>query len=499
MKFRHGRRFAGWFVVCVCLLISDPGTAQEWSSRASHAADDLFKQHPLALESPPVNTRVRSEVVPFVPIAERHSAALETSLVAAESPHFPSVRVTGFFHLDTGLFQQDAINRSTLGDIQDGVGFRRARLQAVGNLSEFMTYSLEMDFATAGRPSFMDVWGEQQQLPVLGNLRIGHYRQPTSMDSLTSIRQLEFLERSLPFQALDPFRRVGIMAHDKSDNEMWSWAYGIYRTGGFNNAPLGDSRFATDIGDQGGFSTAGRLTHLMYFDEKTEGRYLLHAGGHYDYSRLTASTANPIPFYQAQAIPEFFVGDPAGGGLTVNGTPPFANTGRLAADAFNFFGLQLAGQYGPSHFQAEYMATSVNQIGNPQVFYDGAYVQGGIFLTGENRTYNRLFGVFDRVAPSSDFFTSDGEANFCGLGAWEVVARWSYVSLNDADAVPIGFAAGPPASPGPGRVHDATLGLNWYWNAYSKVQINWIHAFLKNASTGASDCDIYCARFHVEF
>ena len=33
------------------------------------------------------------------------------------------------------------------------MGFRRARLQAVGNLSEFTKYSLEMDFAVAGRPN----------------------------------------------------------------------------------------------------------------------------------------------------------------------------------------------------------------------------------------------------------------------------------------------------------------------------------------------------------
>lgn len=450
---------------------------------------------PQSHDHPPVH----ADGNPRVPSAEQRITALERAVGASASPHFPSVRATGFFHLDAGLFGQDAANRATLGDIQDGVGFRRARLQAVGNVTEFTTYSIEMDFATAGRPSFMDVWGEQQQLPWLGNLRIGHYRQPTTMDSLTSIRQLEFLERSLPFQAFDPFRRVGLMAYDKSTNEMWSWAYGVYRTGGFNNAPLGDSRFANDIGDQGGYSFAGRLTHLLYYDEAANGRYLLHVGGHYNYGRMTASSSNPVPYYQAQAVPEFFVGDAAGGGLTANGTPPFVNTGRLAANSYDFFGVQLAGQCGPTHLQAEYMATTVNQIANPQVFYDGAYVQGGYFLTGESRTYNRTFGVFDRVTPHTDFFTLGRHGGFCGWGAWELVARWSYVNLNDRNAVPMAVVAGPPPTPDPGRLNNSTLGLNWYWNPYSKVQFNWIHAFLDNAAAGNSDCDIYCARFQVEF
>jgi phosphate-selective porin OprO and OprP len=449
--------------------------------------------HPM--DHPPV----RADGNPRVPSAEQRISALESAIGATRTPHYPSVRLTGFFHLDAGAISQDPLNRATLGDIQDGVGFRRARLQAVGNISEFTTYSLEMDFATAGRPSFMDVWGEQQHLPFLGNLRIGHFRQPLSMDSLTSIRQLEFLERSLPFQAFDPFRRVGIMAYDKSDDEMWSWAYGLYRTGGFNNAPLGDTRFGTDIGDQGGFSGAGRVTRLLYYDEPAEGRYLLHVGGHYNYSRMTASTANPVPFYQAQAIPEFFVGDPAGGGLTVNGIPPFVNTGRLAADQFHYFGLQLAGQYGSAHVQGEYLATAVNQIGNPQVYYDGAYVQGGYFLTGENRTYNRMFGVFDRVVPHTDFFALGRQGGFCGWGAWELTGRWSYVNLNDPDAVPMAVVVGPPPTPDPGRLHNSTLGINWYWNAYAKMQFNWIHAFLDNAATGDSDADFFAGRFQVEF
>jgi phosphate-selective porin OprO/OprP len=288
------------------------------------------------------------------------------------------------------------------------------------------------------------------------------------------------------------------MAYDKSDNDLTSWGYGIYKTGGFNNAPLGDTRFATDIGDAGGYSFSGRATHLLYFDEPSEGRYLLHVGGSYNYSRITGGTPTGNT-YQARVIPEFFVGDPAGGGLTSVGTPFFVDTGRLAADQFNLYGAELAGQYGPAHFQAEYMATQVDQIGGPSVFYDGAYVQGGYFLTGEHRTYNHMFGLLDRITPFTEFFGLGRHSYICGWGAWEVTGRWSYVNLNDPGAIPTLIAAGPPATPNPGSLNDLTLGLNWYWNAYAKMQFNYIHAYLNNTVTGNSDADIFAARFQVEF
>lgn len=465
---------------------------QQLEQQSGTAADHLLgHQHPHA------------DGNPRVPSSSQRLDAIEKAMGVEKKPTYPSFRLSGFFHLDQGFFSQDAVNRATLGDIQDGVGFRRARLQAVGSVSEFTNYSIEMDFATAGRPSFMDVWGEQTHLPFLGNLRIGHFRQPTTMDSLTPIRQLEFLERSLPFQAFDPFRRVGIMAYDKSENEMWSWGYGIYKTGGFANAPIGDTRFGADIGDQGGYSVAGRLTHLLHYDECAEGRYLLHVGGHLNYSRMTSSLATPVPYYQASVIPEFFVGDPAGGGGTAAGTPAFLNTGRIPADSYNFAGLQLAGQYGPAHFQAEYMATGVNQIGGANLFYDGYYIQAGYFLTGENRTYNRMFGVFDRVTPFTDFFGLGRDSYICGWGAWEATARWSYVNLDDPNQIAYPVAqpipGPPPIFPNPGSMNEATLGLNWYWNAYAKLQFCWMHCMLDDRATGDSTADIFAGRFQVEF
>jgi phosphate-selective porin OprO/OprP len=437
--------------------------------------------------------------------------ALESSAAAAKS-QFPLIRLSGFMQVDEGFFSQDENSRATLGDIQNGVGFRRARVQALGALTEFTKYSIEFDFAIAGRPSFMDVWGEQSGLPFFGTIRIGQFRQPTMMDGLTSIRHLEFLERSTPFQALDPFRRVGIMAYSNGPDDLSTIAYSIYGTGltffsGTNNySTMGDTRFGTQIGDRGGISAAIRGTQLLYYDEPAEGRYLFHVGAGYNFSQIggngrTAGT--DASTYDARAIPEFFVGDPTGLGLSAAGTPFVVETGRILSNYFHFAHLELAGNYGPAHFQAEYAATALEQMGGPTVFLQGAYVQTGYFLTGESAGYNKITGVMDyNVKPFADFFGLGQDKWMCGWGAWELALRWSYLNLAATNVDPANIVlpiAGPPPNPNPGAVNQSTVALNWWWNQYTRVQFNWIHSMLDNNARGFSAMDIYAARFQIEF
>lgn len=424
----------------------------------------------------------------------------------------PLIRLSGFMQLDQGLFDQSADSRAVLGDIQDGVGFRRARLQALGMLTEFTGYTIEMDFAIGGRPSFSDVWGEQNELPFFGTVRIGQFRQPTSMDCLTSVRHLEFLERSAPFQAMDPFRRVGIMAYAMSDDEMTSWAYSVYGTGltFWNGASttystLGDNRFGTQIGDKGGVSVVGRATHLLYYDEPSEGRYLLHVGTGYNFSDIGGNSTNgtDASTYQARTIPAFFVGDPTGLGLTAAGTPFILDTGRIRAENYHLFHTELAGNYGPAHFQTEWMGTVMNQTSGPAIFYHGAYFQCGYFLTGESCRYLKQAGVLDyNVTPYSDFFGIGRHKCIGGWGAWEVAFRWSYLDLSADNIVPgnqLSNIVGPPPSPNPGTLNETTLALNWWWNRFTRVQFNWIHSMPDYDSVGSAPLDIFAARFQIEF
>ncbi|HVX13394.1 MAG TPA: porin [Pirellulales bacterium] len=452
--------------------------------------------------------------------AEERISALE----ARTAPKLPLIKLGGFFQLDNADYSQDAGSRRTYGTMQDGTGFRRARMQAYGSVTEFTNYIVEMDFASSGRPSFLDVWGEQTNLGWLGTVRIGQFRQPTTMDALTSVRHLEFMERSAAFQAMDPFRRVGIMSYNMSENRNTTWMGSVYRTGFTflnpttnvdNSNTLGDTRYGTFVGNVGGVSTAYRITHLLWYDEPAEGRYLLHVGGGFNYSRigsngLTPSTTNGGQ-YDGRTIPGIFVGDSQTQGITANGTPFVANTGNIPATSFEFYHLELAGQYGPAHFQAEWLATSLQTIGFGNAFLTGAYIQCGYFLTGENCGYNRQFGVMDyNCKPFTEFFGLGRGKGIGGWGAWETAFRWDYLSLPSVGQTPpsaAAVAAGTTnagtsgSNANPGTLNMATAALNWWWNQYTRVQFNYINVWNNSSFPvyGKSFTGIFGARFQVEF
>ena len=48
---------------------------------------------------------------------------------------------------------------SDVGILEDGVFFRRARIQALDSLNEFFDYSAEFEFANVESTVFQDVWG----------------------------------------------------------------------------------------------------------------------------------------------------------------------------------------------------------------------------------------------------------------------------------------------------------------------------------------------------
>ena len=425
---------------------------------------------------------------------------------------YPLIRLSGFFQLDDGLYSQSAASIGRYGDMQNGVSFRRARLQAIGELTEFMTYTIELDFAQGGRPSLLDVWGEIDQIPWLGTIRIGQFRQPGLMDSWTSVRHLDFMERSAAFQAVDPFRRVGIMAYAMSDSERTQWAASVYATG-FTfwdgqqiYRTFGDNRFGAQLSDNGGVSFGSRISHLLYYDEPTEGRYLLHVGTGFVFSQLggEGDSLSTGKAYNSSAFPEFFVGDPNGGGLTAAGTPFVLDAGRILANNFCLYHLELAGNYGPVHFQSEAMLETINQQGGPTMLLPTAYMQGGVFLTGEKPGYLKQAGVFDyNVVPHTPFFGTGRHGHVRGWGAWELACRWTYVDMSLVNVNPDNQlqknVLGPPPFPNYGVLNESTVGINWWWNRYTRLQFNWIHSMPNLLGYGLAPFDIFGTRFQVEF
>ncbi|MCA9088282.1 MAG: porin [Planctomycetaceae bacterium] len=393
---------------------------------------------------------------------------------AAAKTTYPSVRVTGFFQADSVWVQQSPdnqlalVNQDTgppmaLGDIQDGADFRRTRLAATGDVWENVSYMIEMDFAFAGRPSFMDVYLDMHDIPLLGNVRVGQWRQPFGMDALTSVKDLMFLERALPF-AFVPFRQTGVGFYDSNEELGVTWAASAFRY------PV--DAYGGNVGDNGGYGGSTRLTGLLVEGDNNE---IVHVGFNYAY----LDPSNDAVQYRNQ--PEIFDNQTPGAVGPANTTLPFfVNTGILPTQNINLYGVELAGSYGSLLAQSEFMAARVDRTTGSNLTFWGGYAQVSYVLTGEHHAYNKKSGVYGRVIPDAPFKPG------CGYGAWEVAGRWSILDLNDGDITG-------------NELQDLTLGVNWYLNKYTKFQFNWVHAMLQSTPPNSSLADLFAVRAQLDF
>ena len=443
----------GWLALAASVLLGGSAVAQP---PAVAPAPEPATPVPAEMPAPPANL---GDLTP-VPGAEPK---------AADPPKYPTARLTGFFQLDALYVRQSTANRLTTGAARDGLDFRRARVAAVGDLAENISYILEFDFA-ASQPRFVDDWVTFRQVPVVGNVRIGRYRQPFGMDELSSVRDLAFLERATVF-ALSPFRQTGVMIFDTLLEERATYALSGYR---YNTDPFGNVYTSTD-----GYGVAGRLTGLpLYADD----HQLVHVGAGYSYNRPGGT--NPVRF---QTTPEVFSGNVTGSILApnANNLPPYVDTGAIRVTSTNLFNLEAAAIYDNFMVQSEARWAVVDQPTGSATL-PAFYAHARWILTGEKYTYNKANGVVGRVRPARPVYKG-------GFGAWELAARYSYIDLNGTTN-----AAGAPSGPGR-QLNNLTLALNWYLIDNARFQFNYIHPVLKDRVTGTTNSDFFAARCQIDF
>ncbi len=439
-----------------------------------------------SIVSEAVNERTLSETAapqasPADELQDRRLSDLDQALknfqTKATTKTYPNVTVNGVFQADAGWIHQDAVSETLYGPILDGSDFRRARLSAKGGVTETTNYFFQMDFGFFGRPTFTDVWLEQTQVPIFGNVRIGQWKQPFGLETVSSFRYTTFMERSLLFQPFTPFRHLGIGFYDSADDLSATWAASVFRTG--------QDQFGGTLSSSGGYGTSERLTWNPAWDNA--GKNYVHLGfGHF----FNAPPGQSVNF---RTIPEFFVGANGPGAVGTsgqavpggsNGTPFFVATGNLDVPYYNVLGSELLWVDGPVSLQSEAMVSLVSHAGSTAVL-PGAYAQAGYFLTGEHRPYDRKTGTIDRVIPKSNL-GHDGKTCRSGCGAWEVAGRWSYLDLNDA------------AIRG-GTIMDYTAGVNWYWNPWTKMVFNYVHAISDSGTSPEARTDMFGVRAPIDF
>ncbi|HOX37865.1 MAG TPA: porin [Candidatus Brocadiia bacterium] len=357
----------------------------------------------------------------------------------------------GAFDISLGLLVQndwvfideDSETKKRIGDQEDGVEFRRIRFDSLGTIYERYEYKAMVEVA-GGDAKLHDMCVAVRQIPVIGHVQVGHFKEPFGLDYMIPCKYDTFMEKSLP-SVLAPGRNVGAQVGDCYVEDRITWALGVFRE-------------TDDYGRgtrEGGMNATGRLTCLPLYGE--EGRRLVHLG-------MGASYRDPDSVSYSQR-PECHLVD------------KYVKTSVSDVDREFLVGPETAAVLGPLSLQSELFAARCDVSDKGNADFWGWYAQAGYFLTGENKAYNKKSAFFVRTKPKKNFLDEDG------IGAWEVAARYAYLDLSDEEV-----KSG-------GEMQDVTLGLNWHLNPNIVVSWNYIRAHLEDIG----DTDIFAMRLQVEF
>ncbi len=378
-----------------------------------------------------------------------------------------TAQLGAYFQMDSAIYGDDET------DFSSGTELRRGRLSLGGTLFTDWDYKFEADFAgttqggTTNNVTVTDAFLRWNGLRPFA-ITAGNFKVPFGLEAVGSGKYTTFIERALPFAFVN-LRRLGGMASTNGDN--WTGSLGVF----------GDT-VTTQNNDDEGQEVAARFTFAPWF----EADRALHFGlsGGWVAPQQTSLAAGAAGRFQETVAfraksESNLMSDSltASTGLTAAGRTFGRSSGRLVdtgnipgnVDSYGLAAAEIAGVYGPLSLQGEYTRTEISRDRFGDLGFDGYYVYGSWFVTGESRNYRGDKGVFDVVLPRQIF-----NPRYGGWGAWELAVRYSALDLND------GSVAG-------GEIDDLTLGVNWYPNAYVRVMANYVSVL--GVRGGAHDGD----------
>ena len=459
--------------IAVLFGMAGGATAQDDTENRLRALEERLQQQDQEIE------RLRGELAGQQEVTESLEAEMDGYLGKVEDASWWQEPNTFRVYWDKGLVFQTADKNFKLkiggraqyehywadydDDLEDYLGtggsdnyqteFRRVRFYMSGDIYGNAFYKVQLDFAGSDY-SFKDVYLGIKGLPVIGRIQLGNFKEPFSLEELTSSKYITFMERGLP-NIFVPGRNAGIaLSNSVLDNRLF-WAIGAFNNGTAQK-PI----------TQGNAITA-RVAGLPYYENK--GEQLIHLGLAYSYRHRAATRTG-----------EFAQRPEAHLGKKLLKLSPSVSSSNVESQ--NLYGFEVAAVFGPLSFQAEYIMQSLESDSLDDPTQSGFYVFVSYFVTGERRPYKG--GKFDRVKPLANF---DGEG---GTGAIELVVRYSMLDYEDGvyyDSVSKGMPDG--------QLSDLTFGVNWYLNPNMRIMVNYVMADLE----GVDGVNIFQIRWQIDF
>lgn len=350
-------------------------------------------------------------------------------------------------------------------DFNNGTGFRRARIGFEGTAFKKFNYRIEADFA-GNAVSITDAYLQYVASPKW-LLTAGQHKAPFGLESNNSDNYNTFMERGMftnAFGNAGAERRLGLSAAYQT--ETFNVAAGLFGDNESISRSTGSP--VTDTPEES-WGVNARATWEPVFEPGK----IVHVGasGYYRTSLKSGDTDDAVRFNDRPNI------------RIDNGN--IADSGVITGvDSLRYAGAEAAAVFGPVSLVGEYGRVWLDRPEDPNVSFDGFYVYGSWFLTGETRPFKN--GNFDRVKP----FKPVGDG---GLGAFEVALRYDKINL---DETPVESRIGNQAE-------SFTAGLNWYFNPYAKLLFNWVRFEGVNTPLDPegdrTKGDVLATRLHVDF
>ena len=415
------------------------------------------------------------------------------------------IKLRGLLQADYRSFQDganDVRNRSNqrAGSLDDN-GFRdandtgllrRVRPTIEGTLLGKYDFRFTPDYGN-GNTQIFDAYIDARLSPAF-KIRAGKYKPFVGLERLQSAADIKFVERSYVSSNVLPNRDVGISIYGDVFGEKLNYAFGVNNgvvDGGNNssgsefdsNKEFTARLFATPFKDEAnalsgfGFGIAGTITN-------TDGEKNLN----FTDTSAADATRNGLPSYVTNGQQTLFRYNSA--------TVADGRRTRIAPQA-NYY-------YGPFGLIAEYARVSqdvslstggsasaggsgtntvITPNTNKQLNHDAWQIAASYLITGEDAS-------FKGVKPTHDFDIDTG-----GWGAWELVARYSELNLDEEsfkNKAGNSFSTNTYAdlSTSAKSAKSWTLGANWYLNQNAKVALNYEHTrFEGGAGIGITPID----------
>ena len=407
----------------------------------------------------------------------------------------PTFTPTGRIYFDGVTYDDDDDAAAFFNvDRDNELGFRSFRIGGKGNIYENLIYSIEVELrGTNSSIAYKDIYMEPQELPLIGHLRAGHFKEPIGLEEFGSDLYLTYMEKSPATQAFTPSRNFGVMMWDTVDEcQDTSWFVGLFRADS-PDSPTNTGLWRSDNNDWC-FDT--RAAWLPYYDEPSNGRYLVHLGGSYSHRHIggltpTADYNQNVAYSTLNGLAEFSTRS------WVGSQGPIGFGAEANSNEWNQINPEFLAIWGAASLQAEYFQLFMNSGEQ----FNGGYAFLSYFLTGENRAYRKDLKTIDRVQPFEPFFWVDSaKGQCCGWGAWELTTGYSWVNLDDGHDI-VATTPGNALNRRRGFNGDWIVGVNWYQNAWSKMFFDYEHEFVNFVDPGVptSNANIFGIRWQVDW